>query len=106
MITPATASTGSGHQSGAVLYPSPLGRCTYTPCWMSWTSSRKHHEANDTTTPMRAATMRSLRYCLLRISVPGSGIGGLACPAGAGVLASLMGEIFFGHRPCRIIRNG
>ena len=53
--TPATASTGSGHHHGTGCSPSPLGRCWYTSCWIQWTSSRKHHEANETSTPSSAA---------------------------------------------------
>ena len=53
--TPATASTGSGHHQGTGCNPSPLGRCWQTPCRIQWTSSRKHQETNETSTPSSAA---------------------------------------------------
>ena len=53
--TPATASTGSGHHQGTGCNPSPLGRLWYTSVWIQWTSSRKHQEANETSTPSSAA---------------------------------------------------
>ncbi|MGO9194476.1 MAG: hypothetical protein ACLP8X_39305 [Streptosporangiaceae bacterium] len=59
--TPATASTGSGHHQGTGCNPSPLGRLLYTSVWIQWTSSRKHQEAKETSTPITAAMMSRTR---------------------------------------------
>jgi len=75
-MTPASASTGSGHQSGVDSKPNPSGRSLYTPSCVSWTSSRKHHAANDATTPTTAAITSRPANCRLRMIVAVSGEGG------------------------------
>ena len=59
--TPARASHGSGHQVGTVSKPSSPGRSSKTPTCTPCTSSRKPHDATETTAPITAASTRRTR---------------------------------------------
>jgi hypothetical protein len=61
-----------------------------------WTSFRKHHEANETSTPISAAKTGRTRYLLLRIVAPGL--------AGAVAAASLTGGALVSYPPASLPR--
>jgi hypothetical protein len=61
VITPATASTGSGHHQGAVSNPSALGRCWNTESWIHGITVRKHHAARETSRPTAADRINKRR---------------------------------------------
>ena len=52
VMTPATASTGSGHHQGAGSNPNAPGSSLNTVFWSHGTTVRKHHAASATTKPI------------------------------------------------------